>query len=507
MLNPCGTGGSTVVVTETADHVVIAVDGVPTLLPKYKNCNNAQLPAGSSLATCNQLSQVTDFEYTAATRELLIRESNGDVNPVILPKATTSAAGLVELATSADYPAPTNNVDAATPAYVKAAIDAIPDEVNVDDVTYVAATRVLSVIETDGTVHPVTLPLATTTNPGLVELATSADYPDHTNNVDAATPAYVKAAIDDIPDDLLTPLANIATLTAADRGLSLGEVDIPTNRALTVAEMTATNSDRVGVNFRDMQAIYTNRAAEPTAAGVMNANGRPGHALTILSPIPAGGTFAQHTDYNGGMVSLNSSAPGDVFTVPVGQYNGQIFHFGNLSSAGGNNTEVILRAAAPAYFTGVARYSDHVIKNADGTTYTDIIVRIQEDVYLMWAGTRWMVLHHNYQLFRGSNWRENEDGTVELFSIVGGGGVPTNGSAVAIFPVLLADANYAVFTEWLTTLAPGLETTVLWATNQTTTGFTANNTSTVTSGASARCRYHVMGARLDYAALGGVASF
>jgi hypothetical protein len=95
-------------------------------------------------------------------------------------QATSSSAGIVELATSANYPSVTNNVDAATPAYVASAISAIP--------------------------------AASNTIPGLVSLAVAANHPS-TSNTEATTPAYVStaisAAIANIPADVfLTSLAS-----------------------------------------------------------------------------------------------------------------------------------------------------------------------------------------------------------------------------------------------------------------------------------------------------------
>jgi hypothetical protein len=109
-------------------------------------------------------------------------------------QATSSSAGIVELATSANYPSVTNNVDAATPAYVASAISAIP--------------------------------AASNTIPGLVSLAVAANHPS-TSNTEATTPAYVStaisAAIANIPADVFltslasyNPTSNVLTLNLSD---------------------------------------------------------------------------------------------------------------------------------------------------------------------------------------------------------------------------------------------------------------------------------------------------
>jgi hypothetical protein len=229
MLAPCSTGGSVVTVTDTADNVVLVVDGVPTLIPKYKDCDGDPLTAGSELLKCDGLPdqiQVTDLDYVPATRAIALVESNGDTHSAILPLAANTSVGLVALATTLDYPAPTNNVDAATPGYVQAALNALPSEIQVSGFSYTVATRQLTITETNGDTHATIVPLATTTDAGLVELATAADYPAPTNNVDATTPAYVKAAIDAavaaLPAEI--EISNL-TYTAATNLLTIAETN------------------------------------------------------------------------------------------------------------------------------------------------------------------------------------------------------------------------------------------------------------------------------------------
>ena len=123
---------------------------------------------------------VTAGSYNTATDALTLTLSdnvvvniplNGLIQDTLagVPTATDTLAGKVALAVAANYPQVTNDVDAATPAYVQAAIAAIPPAA--------------------GT------PAATDTLQGKVALAVAANYPQATNDVDAATPAYVQAAL------------------------------------------------------------------------------------------------------------------------------------------------------------------------------------------------------------------------------------------------------------------------------------------------------------------------
>jgi hypothetical protein len=55
MITSCCSNGSIVSVTETPNNTVLVVDGAPTLIPKYKNCDGADLLAGSEVARCEDL--------------------------------------------------------------------------------------------------------------------------------------------------------------------------------------------------------------------------------------------------------------------------------------------------------------------------------------------------------------------------------------------------------------------------------------------------------------------
>jgi hypothetical protein len=85
-----------------------------------------------------------------------------------LPSATDAQRGMVTLALASNYPEPTNDTEAVTPAHLAAAIAAIP--------------------------AGATASAATDTVAGLVSLAIAANYPS-ASNVEATTPAYVAAAV------------------------------------------------------------------------------------------------------------------------------------------------------------------------------------------------------------------------------------------------------------------------------------------------------------------------
>ena len=79
-----------------------------------------------------------------------------------IPNAGDLLRGLVQLATSANYPQHTNNVDATTPAYVKAALDAaiaaLPGDKFLQGLqSYNAATNIMTLLLSDGSTVPVDL--------------------------------------------------------------------------------------------------------------------------------------------------------------------------------------------------------------------------------------------------------------------------------------------------------------------------------------------------------------
>ncbi|ESQ90121.1 hypothetical protein ABAC460_10200 [Asticcacaulis sp. AC460] len=126
----------------------------------------------------------------------------------VLPPATETVQGVVELATNLEMTTGTDTQRAATPAGVRAAID---DRV----------------------------PQATATTQGKVELATNAEMTTGTDTDRAATPAGVRAAIDDrVPQATATTQGKVELATNAE---AIAGTD--TDRAVTPAALAAKLAD------------------------------------------------------------------------------------------------------------------------------------------------------------------------------------------------------------------------------------------------------------------------
>lgn len=82
-------------------------------------------------------------------------------NKITVKAATSTVAGKVTLAISTAYPAPTNDAAAATPAFVKAAIDAavaaIPADKFLASASFSNVTNVLTLTLSNGTIVTVNL--------------------------------------------------------------------------------------------------------------------------------------------------------------------------------------------------------------------------------------------------------------------------------------------------------------------------------------------------------------
>lgn len=112
--------------------------------------------------------------------------------------ATDSATGVVELATSAEMTTGTDTARAATPAGVKAAIDArVASETEAGLIELATAAEVLTGTDTTRAVTVAGLVgrSSTTTRTGLVELATNTETVTGTDTARAVTPSGVAAAI------------------------------------------------------------------------------------------------------------------------------------------------------------------------------------------------------------------------------------------------------------------------------------------------------------------------
>lgn len=340
-----------------------------------------------------------------------------------------------------------------------------------------------------------------------LDYATGAEYPQ-TGDAQLTTPAYVAAAIAAIPADLTTPLADVAALTDASRGLSLGEVDIPTNRALTIAEMTQPNANRVSIPLGDIQAVFTNRAAEPAATGYMNADGSLGGHLPSFFTDTANAAAviaAAISGYNDFRVQIEVVS-GDTVPIPPPAYTGQLMTL-NVYLPSSTFGEAVLTSNG---FPGIARRRNHKMANfGDVFTGGSIIVRDAELIHFVGQDNLWTVISHNFYLFEGANWREYADGTVSIL-------VTTpyiSEGAVGTVPLPLAVANTSYHVH-ITNGAPGAgpgtfvdaPEGLMVARTFTSFDVLAKQLGSLTvENFSFVC--HIPSVPPDYAALGGIASF
>jgi hypothetical protein len=111
--------------------------------------------------------------------------TDGTLKTTILPQATTTTPGVIQLATGAEILAGTEATHAITPAGL---VTGLSTKANITH------THVGSDI-TSGTVGAAYLPAASTVNPGIVQLASAAETLIGTDATKAVTPAAVDAAL------------------------------------------------------------------------------------------------------------------------------------------------------------------------------------------------------------------------------------------------------------------------------------------------------------------------
>lgn len=343
----------------------------------------------------------------------------------------------ISLVTGPMYPDIANDVDAATPGYVQAAIAAIPADVFVVGLQgYNAATNTLTLIKSDGTTVdlPVSaliadamaetlaaLPLATGTVKGITALATAAEGLQPANEVDAATPAYVKSAIDAIPNDVTHPIANVPALTdAVDRGLSLGLVAIPYG-PMTYAQQYQSNMDKVSPNALSFEAIFTNKAVTNNVQGLKNPSGRLGFAFSELQYSMEGGAPQSQFQNNAEFVRLDASNTTTRF-LPAPKYAGQIVLIDR--GTGGNGTIIIEASAGVGIFgkAGWRRGTMRVIGEslADPVNFPDNQYRVNrlglrtgENVILVAESiANWFVVSTTQTRYNDIYITEENDGTL-----------------------------------------------------------------------------------------------
>lgn len=153
---PCPPAALSAAAPISVNGTVIQLDIMQTFAAfGLKDCDNNVLMTGASLATCADLATAIETainglpadvyvnglsSYNSATNTLTLSMSDGStvavdmtglVNDAVasvaaVPVATDTVQGKVALAVGANYPDPTNDNDAVTPAYLAAAIGAIP---------------------------------------------------------------------------------------------------------------------------------------------------------------------------------------------------------------------------------------------------------------------------------------------------------------------------------------------------------------------------------------------
>ena len=156
--------------------------------------------------------KVASFSYNTLTRVAVIADNAGAQFSITLPAATSTLYGLVKLAVASAYPASINDdLLATTPAFVKAAIAAaiavLPGDKFLQGLqSYDPVNNVMTLLMSDGSTVGVdmtqlladaiaSIPQATQSVYGKVQLATVVGGQMPANDVRATTPAYVQAAI------------------------------------------------------------------------------------------------------------------------------------------------------------------------------------------------------------------------------------------------------------------------------------------------------------------------
>ena len=92
---------------------------------KLLDCNGAPLAAGTRMATCDDIPTVSTYLGVGQNTSLSGTGTEADPFRVNVATAGDTLPGIVQLATAANHPS-TSDTEAATPAYVAAAIAAIP---------------------------------------------------------------------------------------------------------------------------------------------------------------------------------------------------------------------------------------------------------------------------------------------------------------------------------------------------------------------------------------------
>ncbi len=201
-------------------------------------------------------------------------------NKITIVDAAPAVSGAIKTMPAASYPAAANDTTAATPAYVAAAIAAIPAEKYLASVgAYNATTNQLTLNMNDGSTviadltqlvadAVASVPTATDTVAGISSMAVAANYPS-VSNTESATPAYVTAAVngqEHVTTGTVTPT------TAAAAGVAWF-INTATTPATLYYNTTGTTWIKVG------SPDYTLPAATDTVVG--------GVSLAVAANMPS----------------------------------------------------------------------------------------------------------------------------------------------------------------------------------------------------------------------------
>ena len=135
-------------------------------------------------------------------------------NKLSVKRGTSAIPGIVKLAIAASYPAPLNDTDAATAAFVKAAIDAavasLPADKFLQNFSYDSTTKVLTLTSSDGPSVSGSLsdliPVAVTKSQNIIV----------SGNGTTATPLTATAIIDAVVGNLLKSTATGLAILPSD---------------------------------------------------------------------------------------------------------------------------------------------------------------------------------------------------------------------------------------------------------------------------------------------------
>lgn len=178
------------------------------------------------------------------------------------------------------------------------------------------------------------------------------------------------------------------------------------NAPNTLAEVAA----GVGkaVHFGSTEFLTTNRTVEAGAKGVRNPDGSLGFYQANYPIVKDGATITP--TFHGGFVSIGFGQSTASVTLEGG-YPGQVI---NIEADATDETVI---TATNLSFVGVHRTASGAIDTTGVATPTVVYLRQFETMQLVYVGSRWRILSFNYHLKSGNGWRENEDGTVDMWGL------------------------------------------------------------------------------------------